>query len=43
MKNKRVPDKVIMEITGHKSVDIFNKYYKPNNEEKKTFMNDVWQ
>ena len=43
MKNKRVPDKVIMEITGHKSLEVFNKYYKPNNEERKEFMQTVWK
>ena len=43
MKNKGVPDKVIMDITGHKSIEVFNKYYKPNNTEKRDFMNNVWQ
>ena len=42
MKNKRVPDKVIMEITGHKSLEVFNKYYKPNDEQKTEFMQEVW-
>ena len=42
MKNKKVPDKVIMEITGHKSLEVFNKYYKPNDEQKAEFMQKVW-
>jgi len=42
MKNKKIPDKVIMGMTGHKSLDVFNKYYKPNDEEKKDFMQVVW-
>ena len=32
-----------MEITGHKSLEVFNKYYKPNNEERKEFMQTVWK
>jgi site-specific recombinase XerD len=43
MKNKKIPDKVIMGMTGHKSLETFNKYYKPNNEEKITFMETVWK
>ena len=43
MKNSNVPDKVIMDITGHKSVEVFNKYYKPNDDEKMNFMSEVWQ
>ena len=43
MKNKKIPDKVIMSITGHKSLEVFNKYYKPSSEEKITFMQDVWK
>ncbi|WP_053977224.1 tyrosine-type recombinase/integrase [Mangrovimonas xylaniphaga] len=42
MKNKKIPDKVIMEFTGHKSLEVFNKYYKPNEDDKKDFMMDVW-
>lgn len=43
MKNKKIPDKVIMEFTGHRSLEVFNKYYKPNEEDKKDFMNSVWK
>lgn len=43
MKNKKVPDKIIMGYTGHKSLEVFNKYYKPNNEVKKDFMQTVWK
>jgi integrase len=43
MKNKKIPDKVIMGFTGHKSLEVFNKYYKPNKEDEKDFMNDVWK
>lgn len=43
MKNKKIPDKVIMSYTGHKSLEVFNKYYKPNNEDKKDFMQTVWK
>jgi hypothetical protein len=32
-----------MDITGHKSVEVFNKYYKPNDDEKMNFMSEVWQ
>ncbi|WP_274476127.1 tyrosine-type recombinase/integrase [Mangrovimonas aestuarii] len=42
MKNKKIPDKVIMEFTGHKSLEVFNKYYKPNEDDKKDFMANVW-
>lgn len=31
-----------MEFTGHKSLEIFNKYYKPNEEDKNDFMSSVW-
>ena len=41
--NKKIPDKVIMSYTGHKSLEIFNKYYKPNTEDKVDFMNSVWK
>ena len=43
MKNKKIPDKVIMSYTGHRSLEVFNKYYKPNNEERKDFMQTVWR
>ena len=43
MKNKKIPDKIIMSYTGHQSLEIFNKYYKPNNEERKDFMQTVWK
>lgn len=43
MKNKKIPDKVIMEFTGHRSLEVFNKYYKPNDDDKKDFMTDVWK
>ena len=42
IKNKKIPDKVIMSYTGHKSLEVFNKYYKPNEDEKVDFMNSVW-
>jgi len=43
MKNKKIPDKVIMSYTGHKSLELFNQYYKPNNDEKVDFMQTVWK
>lgn len=43
MKNKSVPDKVIMSYTGHKSLEVFNNYYRPNEEHKINFMNDVFR
>ena len=43
MKNKKIPDKIIMSYTGHRSLEVFNKYYKPSNADKKDFMNTVWQ
>lgn len=42
MKNKGVPDKVIMKITGHKSLSSFHRYYRPNDEDVSSFMNEVW-
>jgi integrase len=42
MKNKNVPDKVIMSFTGHKSISVFNDYYRPNEEQKINFMNKIW-
>ncbi|WP_397445981.1 tyrosine-type recombinase/integrase [Polaribacter sp. R77954] len=43
MKNEKVPDKVIMSITGHKSLEVFNKYYKPSKKDKIEFMNSVFK
>lgn len=43
MKNKKIPDKIIMGYTGHRSLEVFNKYYKPNNDDKKDFMQTVWK
>ena len=43
MKNEKVPDKVIMSITGHKSLEVFNKYYKPSKKDKEEFMNSVFK
>jgi len=43
MKNEGVPDKVIMSYTGHKSIEVFNNYYRPNQEHRINFMNKVWK
>jgi integrase len=43
MKNNKIPDKVIMSYTGHKSLEVFNQYYKPNQDERKDFMHTVWK
>lgn len=43
MKNKKIPDKIIMSYTGHKSLEVFNKYYKPSSIDRKTFMDTVWK
>ena len=43
MKTKKVPDKIIMGFTGHKSLEVFNQYYKPNDIEKVDFMQDVFK
>jgi integrase len=43
MKNKKIPDKVIMSYTGHRSLEVFNKYYKPNDDDRKDFMQTVWK
>jgi len=43
MKTKKIPDKVIMSYTGHKSLEVFNQYYKPNNDEKVDFMQSVFK
>ena len=42
MKNKGVPDKVIMKITGHRSLSSFHRYYRPNDEDVSGFMKTVW-
>ena len=34
MKNNKVPDKVIMSYTGHTSLEVFNNYYRPSEEDK---------
>lgn len=43
MKNKRVPDKVIMSYTGHTSLEVFNTYYRPSEEDKVNYMNEVFK
>lgn len=43
MKTKKIPDKVIMGYTGHKSLEVFNQYYKPNDDEKVDFMQSVFK
>ncbi len=43
MKNDKIPDKVIMSYTGHKSHEVFNQYYKPNDNDKIDFMQKVWK
>ena len=43
MKNEKIPDKIIMGYTGHKSLEIFNQYYKPSGAEKIEFMQMVWK
>lgn len=43
MKNKKVPDKVIMSYTGHTSLEVFNAYYKPSEEDKINYMNEVFK
>ena len=43
MKNNKIPDKVIMSYTGHRSLEVFNKYYKPNDDDRKDFMRMVWK
>ena len=32
-----------MSYTGHKSLEVFNQYYKPNTDEKVGFMQTVWK
>ena len=41
MNNNKIPDNIIMSYTGHRSLEVFNKYYKPNNDDKKDFMKSV--
>ena len=43
MKNKRVPDKVIMSYTGHTSLEVFNADYRPSEEDKVNYMNEVFK
>jgi len=43
MKNKRIPDKVIMSYTGHRSLEVFNNYYRPSEEDKVSYMNEVFK
>jgi integrase len=43
MKTQKVPDKIIMGYTGHKSLEVFNMYYKPIEEEKADFMHKVFK
>lgn len=43
MKNEKIPDKVIMSYTGHRSIEVLNRYYRPNDEEKVVFMKTVWK
>ena len=42
MKNKRVPDKIIMSYTGHTSLEVFNAYYRPSEDDKVNYMNEVF-
>lgn len=42
MINAGVPNKVIMGITGHKSIVTFQNYYKPNETNTIRFMKNVW-
>jgi len=42
MINAGVPNKVIMGITGHKSIVTFQNYYKPNESNTIRFMKNVW-
>jgi hypothetical protein len=39
--NEGVPDKVIMSYTGHKSMKLFNNYYRPNQDHRINLMNNV--
>ena len=42
MKTQKVPDKIIMGYTGHKSTTVFNQYYKPTEEDETDFMQQVF-
>jgi integrase len=42
MLNKGIPYKVIMNITGHKSIKTFNSYYRPTVTDSQKFMKQVW-
>jgi len=43
IENKRIPDKVIMSYTGHRSLEVFNNYYRPSEEDKVSYMNEVFK
>ena len=43
MLNSGVPAKAIMSITGHKSINNFQLYYKPTNDTLSGFMDQVWE
>lgn len=43
MLNSGVPAKAIMSITGHKSINNFQLYYKPSNDTLSGFMDQVWE
>lgn len=43
MKNKRIPDSIIMGYTGHTSLAILNEYYRPSEEDKINYMNEVFK
>ena len=43
MFNSGVPAKAIMSITGHKSINNFQLYYKPTNDTLSGFMDQVWK
>lgn len=43
MKNNKVPDKVIMSYTGHTSLEVFNNYYRPSEDDKVNYMNEVFK
>ncbi|MCF8716466.1 phage integrase SAM-like domain-containing protein [Joostella atrarenae] len=42
MRNKNVPDKTIMSITGHTDIKTFNAYHKVNNNAKSDAVNNVF-
>jgi integrase len=43
MLNSGVPAKAIMAITGHKSINNFQLYYKPTNDVLAEFMKSAWK